>query len=155
MKTAEDIVKDKQFEIISISHDQTVQKACQLMVEKKIGAILVKKEDKYVGIWTERDLMCNITAPGFNPQTARLGDYMTTGLHTVPHDAPLHKVEDLFLGLFLRHLPVEKEGKFIGLISIGDILRANLLEKEEKFNELNSLVNWEYYENWKWGRKKR
>jgi signal-transduction protein with cAMP-binding, CBS, and nucleotidyltransferase domain len=61
----------------------------------------------------------------------------------------------MFLGLFLRHLPVEKEGETIGLISIGDILRANLLEKEKQFKELNAFVSWDYYENWKWGRKKK
>ena len=155
MKTAEDIVKDKQYEIVSVSYDQTIQQACRLMVDNRIGAILVKKNDEYVGIWTERDLLRNITKPGFDPQTARIGDYMTSRLHSVSHDTPLHKVQDMFLGLFLRHLPVEKEGETIGLISIGDILRANLLEKEKQFKELNAFVSWDYYENWKWGRKKR
>ena len=70
MKTAEDIVKDKKADIVSVSYDQSVQQACQLMVDKKIGAILVKKEAAYVGIWTERDLLRNMTAPGFNPETA-------------------------------------------------------------------------------------
>ena len=57
MNTAEDIVGDKQREIVSISWDQTVHQACLKMVERKIGAILVKKDDRFVGIWTERDLL--------------------------------------------------------------------------------------------------
>ena len=43
----------------------------------------------------------------------------------------------------------------VGMISIGDVLRANLLEKEQQFKDINAFVNWDYYENWKWGRKKR
>ena len=154
MKTAGDIIEDKQREIVSISYDQTIQHACQDMLDKKIGAILVKKNDKYVGIWTERDLLRNITAPGFDPHTARIGDYMTTELHSVSHDTILHKIEEMFLGLFVRHLPVDKDGETIGMISIGDVLRANLLQKEQQFKDLNEFVNCDFYENWKQGRKK-
>ena len=155
MKTAEDIVKDKKADIVSVSYDQTVQNACQLMADKKIGAILVKKGKDYVGIWTERDLLRNMATSGFQIENAQIGDYMTTRLHSVSHDTPIHKIEEMFLGLFLRHLPVDKDGETIGMISIGDVLRASLLQKERDFQELNEFVNWEYYENWKWGRKKR
>ena len=155
MKTAEDIVSDKKTGIVSVSYDQTVQDACQLMVEKKIGAILVKKENNYVGIYTERDLLRNMTAPGFDLETAPIRDYMSTPLHSVSYDTTLHKIEEMFLGLFVRHLPVDKDGETIGMISIGDVLRASLLQKEQQFKDLNAFVNWDYYENWKWGRKKR
>ena len=155
MKIAEDIVKDKKFNIIYILHDQTIQQACEVMSNNKVGAILVKENDEYVGIWTERDLLRNIATDGFNPSTSRVGDYMTAPLHTVSYDASLHQIEDMFLGLFLRHLLVEKKGEIVGIISAGDVLRANLIEKDQKFKELNSFVSWEYYEDWKWGRKKK
>jgi len=155
MKTADDIVKDKNSVIISIPHNQTVQQACEAMLNNKIGAIVIRKDNEYVGIFSERDLLQNITMGGFNPQSARVGDYMSSPIHTVSHDTPLHKLEETFLGLFVRHLLVEKEGEHIGMISIGDVLRANLLEKNQKFNDLESFVSWEYYENWGWDRKKR
>jgi hypothetical protein len=59
------------------------------------------------------------------------------------------------LALFVRHLVIEKEGHYIGVISIGDVLRASLLEKDRQFKKVNALASWDYYENWKWGRKKR
>jgi CBS domain-containing protein len=155
MKIAEDIVKDKKSEIISISPDETVQQACTIMLNHKVGAIVVKENDDYIGIWTERDLLRNITTDGFNPSTSRVGDYMTAPLHNVSYDASLYQIGDMFLGLFVRHLLVEKEGECIGIISTGDVLRANLIEKDQKFKELNSFVSWEYYEDWKWGRKKK
>jgi len=57
MITAEYILKEKQRDIVSIACDQTVRQACQKMVAKRIGAILIKKGDQYIGIWTERDLL--------------------------------------------------------------------------------------------------
>ena len=50
------------------------------MVDNKIGAILVKKDDEFVGIWSERDLLRNITSEGFDPKKAKVGDYMTSPL---------------------------------------------------------------------------
>ena len=154
MSTAEDILKEKQRDIVSISWDQTVQEACREMVDKKIGAILVKKDKRYIGIWTERDLLQKMTDEGFNPQTAKIGDHMSAPLKTAPHSTRIHKLNEMFLGLFLRHLPIEKDGEFIGLLSIGDVLRASLIEMDRQLKELNAFVTWDYYENWREGRAK-
>ena len=155
MNTAEDIVNDKNQEILTVSLNDTVQTACEFMVKHKIGAVLVEKNQELVGIWTERDLLRNITEEGFDPKTAKVGNYMTSPLHTAPHNTNSHKLEEMFLGLFVRHLVIEKEGHYIGFISIGDVLRASLIEKDRRFKEINTMVGWDYYENWKWGRKKR
>ncbi len=61
----------------------------------------------------------------------------------------------MFLGLFLRHLLIEKDGEYIGMLSIGDVLRASLLAKARQFQELNEFVSWDYYENWQLGRNKK
>ena len=155
MNTAEDIVKDKNMQILTVSHDETVLKTCRMMVENKIGAVVVEKNEELVGIWTERDLLRNITKEGFDPKTARVGNYMSSPIHTAPHDTHIHKLEEMFLGLFVRHLMIEKEDHYIGFISIGDVLRASLLEKDSKFKQINAFVSWDYYEDWKWGRKKK
>lgn len=154
MNTAKDMLRDKNREMVCVSHEQTVQEVVSLMVRSRIGAILVKKSDDIVGIWTERDLLRNMAVPGFDPRKARIGDYMSSPLHSAPHDAPLESLEEMFLGLFIRHLLIEEEGRYVGLLSIGDVLRANLLEKDRKIKELNSLASWQYYENWGWNRKK-
>ena len=155
MKTAEDIIKDKKREMVCISPDQTIREAIQLMTTNKIGAILVKREDKIVGIWTERDLLYNSNQPGFDPDSHLIGDYMTTSLHTARHDTSILKIKEMFLGLFIRHVIVEEDGDFSGLLSIGDVIRASLLEQDRQIKELNKIASWEYYENWGWHRKKR
>jgi hypothetical protein len=50
----------------------------------------------------------------------------------------------------LRHLLIEKNGEFIGVLSSGDVMKANLNEKTKELEELNAMVSWEYYENWRW-----
>jgi CBS domain-containing protein len=154
MKIAEDIIGDKKRKIICVDPDHTIGEALKVMVENKIGAMLVEENGVCTGIWTERDLLRNILKPDFSIDTARIGDYMSTPLYSAPHDAPLIKLEEMFVGLFVRHLMVEKDGEYIGLLSIGDVLRASLLSKDEKIKELNSIASWEYYENWGWDRRR-
>ena len=78
MKTAEEILKEKNREMVCISSDKTVRDAIRLMNDNNIGAILVKKEDQIVGIWTERDLLHNMNLAEFNADADLIEDYMTT-----------------------------------------------------------------------------
>ncbi|MEJ2282337.1 MAG: CBS domain-containing protein [Desulfobacterales bacterium] len=79
---------------------------------------------------------------------------MTSPLQSAPHSTRIYKLEEMFLGLFLRHLLIEKDGEYIGMLSIGDVLRASLLNKDRQFRELNEFVSWDFYENWRLGRSK-
>lgn len=135
--------------MVTISHDATIFEAIQKMVKYKIGAMLVAQKDQIKGIWTERDLLSNILEPGFDPKTAKIRDYMITDLKFVPHDTPIIKLEELFLGLFIRHILIKKKRKYIGMLSIGDVIRASLISKDDEIKNLNKLASWEYYENWK------
>ncbi len=155
MKTAEEILNQKtRAPKVCVTPEQTIDAAIHIMVNANIGAILIEKEDQIQGIWTERDLLRSMSQPDFDPKTAIIGDHMKTHLHSANHDTPLIKLEEMFLGLFIRHILVKKEGKYIGLLSIGDVLRTSLLEKDNKITELNSIASWQYYENWGWDRKK-
>jgi CBS domain-containing protein len=154
MKIALDIIEDKNAGIVSVPLDSTICDAAKLMVEKRIGAMMVKEGDNYVGIWTERDLLRNILEPNFDPKTALIKDYMSTQLKSAPHTDTIYQLLDKLLGLRIRHLIIEKEGKIIGLISKRDITRATLVRKSKEYEELNKMVNWDYYEDWKWNKKK-
>jgi signal-transduction protein with cAMP-binding, CBS, and nucleotidyltransferase domain len=155
MITAEDILKEKGQPIVSVPFDETVHGACLLMARQKIGAVLVEKNGQLVGIWTERDLLRGVAKNILDdPMTNKVGDYMTVPLITAPHGSQIHSLKEMFLGLFIRHLIIEKDGRYIGFISIGDVIRAELIEKDRQAREMRELVSWEYYENWRWGRKK-
>ncbi len=154
MKTAEDIILDKNNEIVHVARTQTVAEAIDLMNANKIGAILIKEGDDIIGIWTERDYLRSSSDPAFDPKSARIDDHMTSPLHFAKHDATVTQLEEMFIGLYLRHIPVKKNDRFLGMVSIGDVLRANLLDKDRQIKELNSMASWQYYENWGWDRKR-
>ena len=155
MRTAEDILNEKKRDIVWIRKDQTVFDAVQVMMENSIGAVLIKDAGRMAGIFSERDLLRNISNPDFNPKLATVGDFMSYPLHCVPHDTTLIKLYEKFLGLFIRHILIEKGDQQIGLLSIGDVMRASLLEQDKQIKALNTIASWEYYENWGWDRKKR
>ena len=153
MRTAEQILEEKGGEMIWVAADSTIEQALKIMVEKKIGAILVKEGEEIVGIWTERDLLSDVLTEGFNPKTAKMRDFMTKGLQSAPHTATIYQLMDKFLGMRLRHLLIVKEGKYIGVISSGDVTKASLTAKTVELEKLNAMVSWEYYENWRWKSK--
>ena len=155
MRTAEDILNEKKREMVWVKEDQTILDAVRVMVDNHIGAVLIKRGDRMVGIFSERDLMRNTANPDFNPKLARVGDYMSTPLHCAAHDTPLIKLYEKFLGLFIRHILIEKGDNQLGMLSIGDVMRASLLEQDKQIKELNEIASWEYYEDWGWDRKKR
>ena len=155
MQTAEEIILDKANDIVAVTSEQTLAEAIDLMNRHRIGAILVRDGDDMVGIWTERDYLRSSSDPAFDPGSAQIGDHMTSPLHFAAHDATVDQLQDMFLGLYLRHIPVQKDGCCIGMVSIGDVLRASLLHKDRQIKELNSMASWQYYENWGWDRKKR
>lgn len=150
METAKDMLKGKTKRIISVPMGTTIFAAMQRMNQAKVGAILVTQNDKTVGIWTERDLLQNMMDEKFDPSTAKIENYMTTNLVSAPHTDTVYNLMDKFLGLRIRHILIEENGEFIGLVSGGDVMRCAIHEKERELQQLNSMVSWEYYEDWKW-----
>ncbi|HPG41370.1 MAG TPA: CBS domain-containing protein [bacterium] len=155
MKTLQDILDNKEAAMITVPEETTIYNALKIMVEKNIGAIVVTRDGQVVGIWSERDLMRNTLEPGFDPRKALIKDYMTTDLLSAPYDEPLYKLLDKLVGRKRRHLLIEKDGQYIGFISLRDVMHVCLLEKSHELEDLNTMVSWEYYENWRWTHKKK
>ena len=151
--TAEEIVKDIGYEPLSVPPDTTLYDVVKLLLDKDMNAILVKKDNKYVGIWTERDLMKNSVLEGFDLKTAKVADFMSFPIISVPHTDQLFQVLDKALGYNVRHLLVEKNGEYIGLLYGRDVIRAGLTARTKELKELDEMVDLEYYEDWKWRKK--
>jgi signal-transduction protein with cAMP-binding, CBS, and nucleotidyltransferase domain len=151
--TAEEIVKDIGQEPWSVPPDTTLYDVVKLMLKKDRNAVLVKQDDKYVGIWTERDLMKNSVLEGFDLKTAKVADYMSFPIISVPHTDQLFQILDKAFGYNVRHLLVEKDGDYIGLLYGRDVIRAGLTAKMKELKDLNEMVDLEYYEDWKWRKK--
>jgi signal-transduction protein with cAMP-binding, CBS, and nucleotidyltransferase domain len=155
METAKKMVKDKGQEIVSVPVGTTLFVALEKMNQKKVGAILVTRDEKIIGIWTERDLMQDVIHEGFSLKSGLIEDYMTTDLVFAPHTDTVFNLMDKFLGLRIRHLFIEEDGKIIGLVSGGDVMKSVIHAKDAELKQLNSMVSWDYYEDWKWKPKDR
>lgn len=154
MNTAEDILNELNREMVYTGPDTTLKESLKIMVEKSIGSMIIKEGEDITGIWTERDLMRNVLDDACNIETAKIKDYMTTKLHNATYDSSFYQLYDIFLGKRFRHLLIEKHGEIIGIISIGDVIKANLNKKSKELNDLNEIMNLDYYENWKFKKKK-
>lgn len=150
METAKTMLADKGREIVSVPVGTTLFATLEKMNQNKVGAILVTRNDKIIGIWTERDLMQDVIKEGFDLKSALIEEYMTTNLVSAPHTDTVFNLMDKFLGLRIRHLLIEEEGSFIGLVSGGDVMKCIIHEKDTDLKQLKSMVSWDYYENWKW-----
>jgi len=154
MYTAEDIINEKSHNIIYTTPDSTVADALKIMLDKKIGAIAIKDGNKFVGIWTERDLMKNVVTEGFFSKTSKIKDVMSTDLKIARHSDSVFTLQDIMLGKRIRHLFIEKDGEIIGILSTGDVIKTILNDKTKELKELNAIVNFDYYENWKFKKNK-
>ena len=150
METAKDMVADKQHEIVSVPVGTKIITALEKMNQKKVGAMLITRDEQIIGIWTERDLMRNILKDDFDLNSAVIDDYMTTQIVTAPHTDTVYNLMDKFLGLRLRHLLIEENGRIIGIVSGGDVMKCVIHSKDAELRQLNSMVSWDYYEDWKW-----
>jgi CBS domain-containing protein len=149
MRTARDILNDKGGHMVTVAFDATVHQALTIMTQHRVGSIVVVDGEKIKGIWTERDLMFRALEEGFDARTALLKDKISENLISASADEVVYQLYDKFLGKRIRHLLIEDGGEFIGLISVGDVMKANLQQKAEEFADLNHKVSLEYYENWK------
>jgi CBS domain-containing protein len=113
---------------ILLSPGTTVLAAARMMAERKYGAVMVVEHGRLVGIFTERDALFRVVAPGLEPQSTRLADVMTGAPRTVhPKDSYGYALVLMQEGGF-RHAPVVEDGKPIGIVSSRNALDPELEE---------------------------
>ena len=101
----------------------TVTETVREMNRHKIGSVLVMDGDQIAGIFTERDVLTRVVVGDFDPKTTPVTRVMTAQPMTVGPEATVQTVMDLFTEKHFRHLPVVKDGRLLGVISIGDVTR--------------------------------
>jgi CBS domain-containing protein len=110
--------------IVTLKPDVTVREAAKQMGEKRIGAFPVVEKGKLVGIFSERDVVNRVVAPGRDPNKTSVGDVMTPNPDTIgPNDSVADALE-LMSKKGYRHLPVLEDGRLLGIISIRDLYRS-------------------------------
>lgn len=136
MKIVQHILDRKGNEIWTIPPHSTVFEALKLMAEKEIGALLVQDKEKVVGIISERDYARKVVLKGKSSKDAPVKDIMS---EKVIYVKPSTSVEDcmvLMINKRIRHLPVFDNERLVGLVSIGDVVKEIIDEKEVVIDEL-------------------
>lgn len=144
MKTVKDLLKEKTKEVCSILPKATVFEALKVMGEKEIGSLMVMDEANNVqGIVSERDYARKVILQGKTSRETRVEEIMTPveKMHTVNSNTTVEDCMVLITGKRVRHLPVFDDDKFVGLISIGDVVKAMLLERDTVIEQLSNYID--------------
>jgi len=140
MKSVRELVEQKGAAVWSVRPDVTVFETLQLMAEKEIGAVLVFEGERLAGMFSERDYARQVILKGKASKDTRVVEVMT---HRVTYVRPEQTVEDcmaLMTDKHVRHLPVLDAGKVVGVISIGDVVKAVISEKQFIIEQLENYI---------------
>ena len=147
MQRVRDLLKSKTKEVWSISPKSTVFEALKIMGEKEIGALMVMdKKDKVVGIITERDYARKVILKGKNSRETLVSEIMTPSgkMYTVTPDTLVEDCMVLITGKRIRHVPVFDGGQYVGLISIGDVVKSTIYQKDMLIEHLSNFIGGKY-----------
>ena len=144
MARVSEILEHKGAMVLSVDADETVLNAISLMAEVNVGAVLVQKDETISGIFTERDYLQKIALESLSSQTTKVGDVMTTPVISAePGDSVQHCMETMTT-CHCRHLPVVENGTLLGIVSIGDLVKKMLEEKQNEVEKLSEYITGTY-----------
>jgi CBS domain-containing protein len=130
--------KDK--DVWSIGPEEPVLAAIQLMADKHIGALPVLRGDELIGIVSERDYARKVILLGRSSSDTPVWQIMSSPVTTVSPDEAVHRCMEIMTERRIRHLPVIDRGRMIGIISIGDLVKAVIEEQQQTITQLEKYI---------------
>ena len=140
MTTVRDILKIKGNRVWTIEPQQTVFDALSLMAEKGIGALVVLEEQRVVGVLSERDYARKVILKGKASKETSVRDIMTSRVCYVSQDRTVDECMALMTDKSIRHLPVIEDDELKGLVSIGDVVKSMISEREFIIERLEAYI---------------
>lgn len=135
-----DVIRDR--EPYSLRESATVLDAAQFMAERKIGAVCVLDEEgKLIGVFSERDLLNRVVVPRTDPATLRLGQVTSRLRAVISCDETPRQALERMEKIGSRHLPVVDGEKWVGMLSIRDLLRVELSEQGDELKLLHEYIS--------------
>jgi CBS domain-containing protein len=141
MKTVQQLLEAKRYSVVSVSPDDTVLDALKVMAEKEIGAVIVIEDGHLIGIFSERDYARKVVLQGKASKDTPVREIMTEKVVCVSPDQTIEDCMGLMTDKRIRHLPVLEHKKVIGVVSIGDVVKEMLYEKEFVIQQLESYIH--------------
>jgi CBS domain-containing protein len=135
------ILKRKGYDVASVQPTTTIADVVRLLTDRRIGAVVVRDvDDQLVGILSERDVVHGLAANGAAVLAMRAGQLMTRALKTAAPQTTVPEAMTMMTAGRFRHLPVVESGVLVGIVSIGDIVKARIMEQEHEVDTLKAYV---------------
>jgi len=143
--TVADMLALKGTTIHAIAPDATVYEAIERMDERRVGALLVMRGETLLGVISERDYTSKVILMGRASRETRVEEIMSSGVISVRIDTSLGECLKVVTDRRIRHLPVlDAAGKVVGVLSIGDLVRAVVAQQAETISSLKSFIGSDY-----------
>ena len=140
MKTVKQLLQAKGRDIWSISPDASVYEALLLLADKDVGALLVLEDENLKGILSERDYARKVILKGKSSRDTPVREIMTAKVFYVRPDQTIEDCMALMTDKHIRHLPVLEDNQVVGVISIGDVVKAIISEQEFIIAQLENYI---------------
>jgi CBS domain-containing protein len=135
------ILKHKGYDVASVQPTITIAEVARLLTERRIGAVVVQDgTSQLLGIVSERDIVHGLAANGANVLDMTAGQIMTRALQTAAPRTTVPEAMTLMTAGRFRHLPVVEGGVLVGIVSIGDIVKARIMAQEQEVDSLKAYV---------------
>jgi CBS domain-containing protein len=140
MTRVKDILAVKGHAVHRIAPDASVYDAMKLMADKGIGAVMVMEDIRVVGIISERDYARKVILQGRSSRSTQVKEIMTSQVLYAQPDQNIEECMAVMTGKRVRHLPVMEEGKVVGVISIGDLVKSIITEQKFIIEQLERYI---------------
>ncbi len=140
MRTLGELVRNQ--EMRYVNRGQTILEVVNYMSEHKIGAVPILDENRLVGIFSERDLMVRCVAGRLDLEKTKIDDVMTKRVIIMEATDSYEECLQIMNQERVRHIPVREGDKLIGVVSMRDIMQADVEEKEQKIEILHSYIHY-------------
>ena len=140
MQTVNQLLKVKGGQIFSVAPAESVLHAVEVMATRHVGALLVMEQGVLLGIISERDYARKVILKSRSSHDTPVGDIMTSTPVTVSPEDTVHRCMALMTEGRFRHLPVVQGGRVVGMLSIGDLVKAVIEDQSQKIEQLERYI---------------
>jgi CBS domain-containing protein len=140
MQTVQQLLDAKGSQIFAVSPLDSVLRAIEIMATRHVGALLVMDQGTLLGIISERDYARKVILNNRSSHDTPVGDIMSSPAITVAPEETVHRCMEVMTDKHIRHLPVAKSGRVVGMLSIGDLVKAVIQDQKRHIDELERYI---------------
>lgn len=140
METVRQVLERKGSKVHSVAPDVSILAALGVMAEHDIGAVLVMEGDRLLGIFSERDYARKVVLKGLVSRDVQVSQLMTPNPRTVNPSSTVEEVMNMMTENRFRHLPVVENGRLVGIVTIGDMVKSMVVQQERTIRHLSSYI---------------